>query len=238
MATRRIDTQTLTDIANAIRAKTGGTSAMTPAEMVAAIASIVSENKEAELLSYQGTGQLTGTYRNDVVETLIDYAFHNQKAVERIELPNLRSLQRATWGFDNCSALRTVFLPNVTGACSTRVFNYCTSLESFDAASGMTNIGGNMFSGCASLNLIVIRRSQGVVPLGNATVFSGTPFDNGGSGGTIYIPKALYDRLGTGTADYKAATNWSTYDGYGTITWAAIEGSFYETHYADGTPIE
>ena len=64
------------------------------------------------------------------------------------------------------------------------------------------------------------------------------PFASGGSGGTIYIHKALYDHLGDGTElDYKAATNWSTVDGYGTVTWAQIEGSYYETHYADGTPV-
>lgn len=55
---------------------------------------------------------------------------------------------------------------------------------------------------------------------------------------TVYIPKVLYDHLDDGTADdYKSATNWSTIDGYGTITWAAIEGSQYENAYADGTPI-
>lgn len=49
------------------------------------------------------------------------------------------------------------------------------------------------------------------------------------TGGTIYIPKVLYDHLGDGTSlDYKAATNWSTVDGYGAITWAKIEGSAYE----------
>ena len=49
------------------------------------------------------------------------------------------------------------------------------------------------------------------------------------SSGTIYIQKVLYDRLGDGASlDYKAATNWSTVDGYGTITWAKIESSAYE----------
>lgn len=54
-------------------------------------------------------------------------------------------------------------------------------------------------------------------------------FASGGTGGTIYIPKSLYDHLGDGSEyDYKAATNWSTIDSYGTITWAQIEGSEYE----------
>lgn len=54
-------------------------------------------------------------------------------------------------------------------------------------------------------------------------------FKSGGTGGTIYIPKSLYDHLGDGTEyDYRSATNWSTVDARGTITWAQIEGSEYE----------
>ena len=87
------------------------------------------------------------------------------------------------------------------------------------------------------MDTLIIRgtsRSQ----LININALSNTPFKNGGGGGTIYIPKALYDHLGDGTSlDYKSATNWSTVDGYGTITWAQIEGSEFEQYYADGTPI-
>lgn len=69
-----------------------------------------------------------------------------------------------------------------------------------------------------------------VVGMPNYSNITGTTaFKEGGTGGTIYIPKALYDHLGDGSEyDYKAATNWSTIDSYGTITWAQIEGSEYE----------
>ena len=84
----------------------------------------------------------------------------------------------------------------------------------------------------------LILRSQTLVQIGGMDTFANTPFYSGKAGGTIYIPKMLYDHLGDGSAqDYKAATNWATYDGYGTITWAPIEGSIYETQYTDGTPI-
>jgi hypothetical protein len=83
----------------------------------------------------------------------------------------------------------------------------------------------------------LVLRSTTVVSLQGATAVPNA-FKSGGAGGTIYIPRSLYDHLGDGTnLDYKAATNWSTVDGYGTITWAPIEGSIYETQYADGTPI-
>lgn len=83
----------------------------------------------------------------------------------------------------------------------------------------------------------LILRYSSIVKLAKWDVLP-SPFANGGSGGTVYIPKSLYDHLGDGTAsDYKAASNWSTYEGYGTITWAKIEGSIYETQYVDGTTI-
>lgn len=110
----------------------------------------------------------------------------------------------------------------------------CTSLTAVDVAA--TSIEAQSFYGATNLNLIVLRSST-VATMANANVLTNTKFMSGGAGGTIYIPKALYDQLGTGTNDYKAASNWSTYDGYGTITWKPIEGSIYETQYVDGTPI-
>ena len=105
-----------------------------------------------------------------------------------------------------------------------------------DADISGTQVYGNTFSGCSALTTLVLR--GGKKSLQNINAFNNTPFKSGGTGGTIYIPKALYDHLGDGTSnDYKATTNWSTINGYGTITWAKIEGSVYETQYVDGTPI-
>ena len=102
---------------------------------------------------------------------------------------------------------------------------------------GNAGLTASMFTGCENLVTLILRQSV-IYPLGNINAFTQTPFASGGTGGTIYIPKALYDHLGDGASlDYKAATNWSTIDGYGTITWAQIEGSQYENYYADGTPI-
>ena len=101
-----------------------------------------------------------------------------------------------------------------------------------------TRIDQNTFTNDTVLKTLVLRQSSHIPPLLNVNAFNGTPFASGGSGGDIYIPKSLYDHLGDGTTlDYKAATNWATVDGYGTITWHSIEGGYYETHYADGTVI-
>ena len=98
-------------------------------------------------------------------------------------------------------------------------------------------LSGQMFSGDTYLTTLILREAV-IYPMYNVSAFGSTPFAEGGTGGTIYIPKAMYDHLGDGTAsDYKVATNWSTVDGYGTITWAKIEGSQYDGYYADGTAI-
>ena len=117
------------------------------------------------------------------------------------------------------------------------VFRDNPNLAVIDQLGSQALSGVNIFNGCSSLGTIILR-STSRVALGNVNNLTNTRFKSGGAGGTIYIPKSLYDHLGDGTADdYKAAANWSTYDGYGTITWAKIEGSYYETHYADGTLI-
>ena len=68
-----------------------------------------------------------------------------------------------------------------------------------------------------------------VANLGNPDSMGSDAFKSGGTGGTIYIPKSLYDHLGDESEyDYKASTNWSAVDARGTITWAQIEGSEYE----------
>lgn len=114
------------------------------------------------------------------------------------------------------------------------VFKNATKLSIVDFRVG---ISGYCFQNCSALKTLIMRDTV-IQTLSGTYPFAGSPFASGGSGGTIYIPKALYDHLGDGSAlDYKSATNWATYDAYGTITWAQIEGSQYENAYADGTPI-
>lgn len=138
--------------------------------------------------------------------------------------------------FMNCSGLTSVVMPNFTNKYGNNVFNGCTNLEIVDYGGG--RIGNNEFLNCGKLKTIILRSTTYFTRLNVKGAFTGTPFANGGTGGTIYIPKQYYDQLGTGSSeDFKAAANWSAVDGYGTITWAQIEGSIYETEYADGTPI-
>lgn len=254
MAEYLIQDTTLDAIADAINAKTGGSSAMTPAEMVTEIGSIETGGED--------------TLTELIEDTLVDYSydgttrirknlFYGSRSIRDMRFPNTPMIDSTAF---TLSSVRSVFAPKaiISDGCfrgcnnllvtvtkavysGTNVFaKYAgtMTLTTVDLTGrGNAGLTASMFQGCENLATLILRESV-IYPLGDINAFTQTPFASGGSGGTIYIPKALYDHLGDGTSlDYKAATNWSTIDGYGTITWAQIEGSIYETQYADGTPI-
>lgn len=166
--------------------------------------------------------------------------------------PEAKSIRLA----DGCSNLIDIFIPKAElstkslasnnnlqiavigsfGNGTWQAFLSCSKLSAIDICQTSYKID-NAFQSCSVLETIIIRQTS-IIELYNTSAFNNTPFASGGNGGTIYIPESLYDHLGDGTAlDYKSSANWATVDGWGTITWAKIEGSYYETHYADGTGI-
>lgn len=169
-----------------------------------------------------------------LVTTAKWYGFTNCTSLTSISFPKLTAIPRSL--FEACRMTNIAF-PSLTGNVDAYSFRSNPMLSSVDFAN-VNSIATQVFEDDTLLDKLILRRSDKLVVLNNIACFNRTPFASGGAGGTIYIPKSLYDHLGDGTSlDYKAATNWSTIDGYGTITWAQIEGSIYETQYADGTPI-
>ena len=171
-------------------------------------------------------------------------AFRGKKNITSVNAICTQYTSNATgtgW-FYGCTGLETAVIQSSDGVrLGNEIFRNCTSLQAIDlrTASGHgIQFAQNVFNGCSSLTTLILRGDT-IYPLwGGTGNLTGTPFASGGTGGIIYIPKSLYDHLGDGTSnDYKNATNWSVVDAYGTITWAKIEGSYYETHYADGTEI-
>lgn len=181
------------------------------------------------------------------------YIFQNCTNLISVDAPFFTHSTSANYAFQGCSNLIDIYMPR--GNFGAATFSGCTSLERIvlggDIYSNCFLNDSNLkvvdfrqqqarlwrtgiFKNCSSFNILIMRGDT----LSTYTVtdiFDGTPFAEGGTGGTIYIPKVLYDHLGDGSSlDYKSATNWSTLDGYGTITWAQIEGSEYEYYYADG----
>lgn len=156
-------------------------------------------------------------------------------SLTHVYLPLVRHL--SAYNFYGCTALTVLALPSIRN-CWSNGLNGCRNLEVVDFGVNFEGIrDGSDFYNCVKLDTIIIR-SASVPVLDYISNFTNTPFASGNAGGTIYIPESLYNHLGDGTAsDYQSATNWSTIYEYGTITWEKIEGSIYETQYADGTPI-
>lgn len=248
----------LTSVADAIRTR-GGTSGQLefPDGFVEAIEDIPSSGSADTL--YEWAANTLTTYENTRLTSLRNSGMRGSgNALQLISLPNLETAGQHSFRENNCVAyylpkLRTIGTacfqssPNITvlvfpswtnPGIADDLFRSCTALAVVDFGENATQIGrNNVFHSDTHLVTLIFRNSTPVI-LKSSNVFTNTPFASGGSGGTIYIPKSLYDHLGDGTAlDYKAATNWSVFDGYGTITWAQIEGSQYENYYADGTPI-
>lgn len=250
-----VNGEDLTAVADAIRAKSGGSESLEfPDGFVSEVGSISGGGSVtlADLASHAmpvGEVDITGL-------TFVEYAFAN--------CPNITSVVGSGtfnrgYLFYGCSGIRKVHV-SLTDSYSSNFFTGCISMTV--AVMQQTQQGGTaFFNGCKALEIadldvyqlrnnyfynntnlatIILRRTSDLTRLESVTVFGfANHFKSGGTGGIIYIPKVLYDELGTGSSlDYKAATNWSTVDGYGTITWAQIEGSIYETQWGDGTPIE
>lgn len=147
-------------------------------------------------------------------------------SLKNVNLPALSRL--VSYTFRGCTSLEAINLPSVTRT-EPDGLRDCTSLKSVDFTKQVTIAGGETFRGSTKFSVLILRYN-GVCPLSTINNFTATPFASGGTGGTLYVPQALI-------ASYQSASNWSTILGYTNNQILPIEGSIYETQYADGTPI-
>lgn len=161
------------------------------------------------------------------------YAFGGCSSLERVYFPKLLTIYgRYTLGYmGSASHHVTIVLPKLTAMGSSALRNCVWA--AIDLGPDLAQISdAAIMPGQNFNNILILRRSSSIVSAYNANSINGLNNKT-----TVYIPEALYDHLGDGgSLDYKAATNWSAKAS--TVTWAQIEGSIYETQYADGTPIE
>lgn len=203
-------------------------------------------------LYLMGSNKFT-SYEDDVITEFKPCAFLSMPSITTINCPNVVTVRRRA--VCNCANLTSVYLPSVT-LVEGDAFRTSSKLTSISLPSLNTNYSssgarfyalsrleeadlGNLqrlnaqeFYNCYVLDAVILRRTEAIVVLGNADSFTNTPFR--GYGGTysghIYVPSALISQ-------YQTATNWSTlYASYPDM-FMAIEGSIYETQYADGTPV-
>lgn len=124
-------------------------------------------------------------------------------------------------------ALREIHMPNLgTGIALNLNFgnataaNACQHLEICDIGKAKS-ISAHTFANCYALQTLIMRRTS-VTTLASVSAFLNTPLRGRNSmTAKIYVPEALID-------SYKAASVWTTINGYGFVEWLPIEGSEYE----------
>lgn len=184
-----------------------------------------------------------GAINSDISDT--PASLYGRTEITSIRLPNATKLP--TYFAYECSDCKLLFAPKASSSSNilyhsgveTLVIgksdNYISSVWNTASHLKVADVSGSYigtqrtFDGDSVLETIILRNST-VVALGNTNSFTGTPFASNGTGGTLYVPSALI-------ASYQSASNWSTILGYPNNQIKAIEGSIYETKYADGTPI-
>lgn len=226
----QLDTD-LTAVADAIRTK-GGTSASLsfPSGFVDAIEAIETGGSGGIDVNdlVMGTAP-SGRVVFDTATHIYPYALYQKTAITSIFVS---SATVDGYAIQSCSALETFVSTKLNMGIGNYGISKCVALDAIDLAGrggASTAYANNAFNGDTHLTKLIIRGSN-VPTLGGTGTFTGTPFASGGTGGALYVPSALI-------ASYQAATNWSTILGYANNQILPIEGSIYETQYADGTPI-
>lgn len=210
----------LTNIADAIRGKTGGTDPLTLDTMAEAIASIEAGGGGGEVDHSAEDGLMQGTlteYHNDRITTIHNRRFSNMSNLEKVDLPKANVVRESAFEF--CTKLKSVNLPALKSFSSSNHFQRCTALE-FIKLPSVTKLENSCFNQCYNLKTVALPQTT-LVTLASTNVFNQTPFASGGTGGTVYVPQALI-------TEYQNATNWSTLYAAGTCNFVAIEGSEYE----------
>lgn len=214
-----IDGDTLTDIADAIRAKNGGTEELTPAAMAEEIGAIDSNDALLQFLN----GETTELISNKITTLGVSFSSGITAAIlpnctaaktltfagtsiERIDMPSLFETPQQ-WVL-RCTSLVEVNIPNCVIFGNYGVYG-CTNLQRLDLPSVKTINGNRHFENCKKLTVLILR-SETLVELPNDSLgntpiaASGTSTDVEYGTGHIYVPSSIIE-------EYKAATNWSVY---------------------------
>ena len=201
-----IDGAILTDIADAVREKTGATNPIVPENMAEMLRNVEGDYERGYAEGYEkGDSNMDGiltrqatTISNDRITYLGIEVFRNYESLAVVDFPNVTSTGVNV--FYACYALHTVNLPSLISI-SSNMFAYSSLLKRLDFPS-VERISGGAFSGCYRLVALILRKADTVCTLENVSAFSGTSIAKGT--GFVYVPDDLVEQ-------YKAATNWSTY---------------------------
>ena len=123
------------------------------------------------------------------------FAFYGCNGLNSVSLPSVVTIKSQAFANCNNNQFTSIYLPSVE-TIANNVFSSCSYLVTIELPV-IESIGDSAFSSCTRLTTIIIRNTDGVVPIGNNLLTSS-------SNALIYVPDALVN-------DYKAAANWVTY---------------------------
>lgn len=191
-----------------------------------------------DVIKHNYSGEIVYTGTDDIK----NYTFSGS-AITKLWLPNCKNLGGNA--AESCQSLKILY---VGGGTDAQIGSYavrsCSALEQLRIPymGEYRGFGGYALQGCTSLRLIdygscrtlafnslpacpldtiIVRNTNIVAALGANSLNNSTAFQNGGTGGKVYVPSAYLSQ-------YPTAANWSTYYGYGTMQFLALEGSPYE----------
>lgn len=228
----------LTAIADAMRGKTGKTDGMTLDQMVTEIAGIQTGGG-GDILSMIWDKTIEHFTDDTITNITQSGCFQNCTNLKSISMKNVKKINSqyfaykctqlvnldlplveefiVAWGMQDCTSLEALYLPKCKKIASD-CFKRCTALKILHGA--FWTLSDMSVADCSKLDTIVLTSNK-LCSLASLRTFNGTPFAEGGTGGTVYCPSALITQ-------YQQATNWSTLYAAGTCNFVAIEGSEYE----------
>ena len=199
---------------------------------------------------------------SDTVTTIRACAFGLCRNLGEVSFPNVTSIgsKDGSYGatgnvFAGCPKLTKIYLPKLTTVTGNRCFGQndswggggvgSSSYPATIALPALSSLNNQSFRGTGSyfdavdfgpnlatiptdcfyqgtFNALILRKSDAVVSAANADAIKQIK--------DVWVPQSLI-------SGYQTASNWSARYTAGTITFHSIEGSIYETKYADGTTI-
>jgi hypothetical protein len=151
-------TDKLTNIADAIRSKTGNSDPLTLDAMPDAISGISGTSNT--LLNSIIDGSVKTITSGDLsgVRTIHTYAFASISSLVSVDIPSNVTFIGG-YAFRSCSSLSTVTIPNSVTYIGAEAFYQCTSLSSVVIPESITSLENGVFGRCSGLSSITIPAS-------------------------------------------------------------------------------
>jgi hypothetical protein len=120
---------------------------------------------------YEYRGSITAVFLDDGVLSIGDSAFYNCTALRSISIPNLVTTIGGS-AFSGCTSLTSVTIPNSVTTIEQNTIYGSTGLTSVAIPNSVTTIGNYAFSGCVALGAVYARVPNNAKSLIDHTISS------------------------------------------------------------------